>query len=830
MNHGGAEAGQAEIPSTWDGKNVIKVYVGVDNHGEPIWEAYDPDKALPAFNEEGNLYIAVDIRAEQDAVYEGPETFQLKATLAHQEFDEDANPTNIESTHPAHTVIATARILDNGGGVIFTGAIGNDGPVGSSDELDDDRTIDADAPTIPADQSFGYAENQQADAVVAGVAATDNEGVTEFRFSANGGATSADGCFSIDNEGRIRITAAGVAAGVAQNDYETGANSFIYGVQARDAAGNWSTSVDITLNVLNLNDNAPVLPNYTVTIDENSPTGTLVQTVAGSDADGDMLTYGIIAGNESGAFAIDPSSGAIRVADSSRLDYETTPQFVLSIQTGDGVHSASGTVTIHLRDTTPPSIPIIAHADDDAAPILGNVPNGGTTNDRTPTLGGTAEPHSTVSIYRGTTLLGTTVTNAEGRWVFTTSPLAEGHHSFTVTATDAAGNVSASSASYTLTVDTSAPLGPVTVNHLTTLDPLPTLTGTAVLSTGETLTVTINGATYAVAVESGGTWSLNLAAATPIAGVLAPLGIGPFEVVATITDAAGNSLGDASSNELTILSPPAPEPPTPTPEPPAPGPEPPAPAPEPPTPAPPPPPQAITAPVAPPSSMVPPPPPQPPVLSSAPAPSAPQSIAYEPQVFASRPAPVVLAEGNTGDNSLMLAMPPQDRYVPAGVNATFILPAGTFVHTDAEAGVSLEATLQDGSPLPGWLVFDPVSGTFTVKAPEKIGRILIRVIARDTKGAEAVASFVLTIGEELEPTADGETNPEEQPDPGTQDAPQTPQAEPRPAPPAGALIGKPSIAQQLASAAAGLRFGEAAQLLESLLELEQGAPLEETAG
>ncbi|MCR9140477.1 MAG: hypothetical protein NXI27_31295, partial [Alphaproteobacteria bacterium] len=45
------------------------------------------------------------------------------------------------------------------------------------------------------------------------------------------------------------ITAAGVAAGVAQNDFETGPNSFTYAIQAGDAAGNWSSAIDVTLNV-----------------------------------------------------------------------------------------------------------------------------------------------------------------------------------------------------------------------------------------------------------------------------------------------------------------------------------------------------------------------------------------------------------------------------------------------------------------------------------------------------------------------------------------------------------------------------------------------------
>ncbi|MCW2242495.1 VCBS domain-containing protein [Azospirillum canadense] len=109
-------------------------------------------------------------------------------------------------------------------------------------------------------------------------------------------------------------------------------------------------------------------------------------------------------------------------------------------------------------DTTAPGTPAITSATDDAAPVIGTVANGGVTNDTTPALTGTAEPNSTVSVYDGTTLLGTTTANGAGVWTYTPSALNQGTHSFTVTATDAAGNVSGASTAYALTID-AAPTG-----------------------------------------------------------------------------------------------------------------------------------------------------------------------------------------------------------------------------------------------------------------------------------------------------------------------------------------------------------------------------------
>ena len=155
--------------------------------------------------------------------------------------------------------------------------------------------LDDNAPVITASQSFNYSENQSADAVVATVLATDadtNSGATpsNFRFENSGGSpgsTSTDGYFSINSSGQISITSAGIAAGVDQNDFETGDNSFQYAIQATSDGSNWGNAVDITLNVTDLDDNAPVITaslesfNYS----ENQSADAVVATVLATDAD-----------------------------------------------------------------------------------------------------------------------------------------------------------------------------------------------------------------------------------------------------------------------------------------------------------------------------------------------------------------------------------------------------------------------------------------------------------------------------------------------------------------------------------------------------------------
>jgi len=110
-------------------------------------------------------------------------------------------------------------------------------------------------------------------------------------------------------------------------------------------------------------------------------------------------------------------------------------------------------------DTLAPAAPVISAVSDDVSPVTGAVAKGGSTNDTTLGLSGTAEANATVEIYDGTKLLGTAAANASGAWSFTTPALADGTSAnFKAVAIDAAGNASADSSSVAVKVDTSAPV------------------------------------------------------------------------------------------------------------------------------------------------------------------------------------------------------------------------------------------------------------------------------------------------------------------------------------------------------------------------------------
>ena len=191
--------------------------------------------------------------------------------------------------------------------------------------------------------------------------------------------------------------------------------------------------------------------------------------------------------------------------------------------TMSGVTSAASAVMSVTVDTVAPAAPTIASFSTDSGTVGDHI-----TNDTTPTLTGTAEANSTVKVYDGATLLGSTVTNSNGAWSYTTAALTNGAHSLTATASDVAANTSAASAALAVTIDTQAPSAPVIASDTIVNTDEVMLTGTA--ANGK-VTVFDGGALLGTATTDGsGAWTYTTG----------PLSAGPHAFTATATDAAGN--------------------------------------------------------------------------------------------------------------------------------------------------------------------------------------------------------------------------------------------------------------------------------------------------
>ncbi len=90
----------------------------------------------------------------------------------------------------------------------------------------------------------------------------------------------------------------------------------------------------VTVALLNVNE-PPTMPSRTATIAENSPIGSAVTIMAGTDPDMDKLSYSIVGGNAKNTFAINPNTGAVTVNDPKLLDYENASPFVLTVLATD---------------------------------------------------------------------------------------------------------------------------------------------------------------------------------------------------------------------------------------------------------------------------------------------------------------------------------------------------------------------------------------------------------------------------------------------------------------------------------------------------------------
>jgi large repetitive protein len=287
---------------------------------------------------------------------------------------------------------------------------------------------------------------------------------------------------------------------------------------ASDAAGNTgvaSSALSVTIDTM-----APIAPSIGSGVIVNSNQVALVGT---AEANSTVKIYegatllGNATANASGAWGF---TTAALVNGGHNLTATAT-----DAAGNTGLTSSALNVTI---DTTtiigPPPPPAITAFSTDSGAARDRL-----TNDNTPTLSGTAVANSTVNVYDGATLLGSTTANASGAWSFTTGALTDGNHNLSATDTDAFGNTSVASTALALTIDTKAPASPTAYTSLGT-GSFAYLSGTA--EAGSTVSVlsgvdgSLVGSAFAGAT---GTWTFMKFGPTPTTFKL------------TATDAAGNT-------------------------------------------------------------------------------------------------------------------------------------------------------------------------------------------------------------------------------------------------------------------------------------------------
>jgi PKD repeat protein len=104
--------------------------------------------------------------------------------------------------------------------------------------------------------------------------------------------------------------------------------------------------------------NPPNINNQAFSIEENTINGTQVGMIIATDPDqGQTLTYSILSGNTDNAFQVNSITGELTVNNSEALDYETNPEFNLTVQVQDngmGALTDQAIVTVNLLDLVEP--------------------------------------------------------------------------------------------------------------------------------------------------------------------------------------------------------------------------------------------------------------------------------------------------------------------------------------------------------------------------------------------------------------------------------------------------------------------------------------------
>ncbi|HAM6592375.1 TPA: Ig-like domain-containing protein [Escherichia coli] len=420
-----------------------------------------------------------------------------------------------------------------------------------------------------------------------------NYTVSASATSAAGNTASSQANLLVDS-GLPGVTINTVAGDDIINAAEAGADQTISGVVTRAAAGDtvtvtlggntytaqvqpdlsWSVTVpaddlqalgngDLTINasVTNANGNTGS-GSRDITIDANLP-GLRVDTVAGDDIV-NSIEHGqalVITGGSSGL-----NAGAVLTVTINSVAYSTTVQADGSWSVGIPAANVSawpaGPLTVEVTGQSSAGNPVsVSHpftVDLTAVAIsINTVASDDVIN--------AAEKGTGLTLSGSTSGIesGQTVTVTFGGKTYTASVAANGSWSVNVPAADlatlpdGAANVQASvssasgnsaSATHAYSVDASAPT--LTINTIASDDilnateagsPL-TISGTSTAETGQTVTVTLNGATYTGNVQADGSWSVSVP--TSALGVLSASN---YTVSATVNDKAGNP-GSASHN------------------------------------------------------------------------------------------------------------------------------------------------------------------------------------------------------------------------------------------------------------------------------------------
>lgn len=186
-------------------------------------------------------------------------------------------------------------------------------------------------------------ENSAVDYVIGTLSSNDADGIQSFAIVAGNDAN----VVALDaSTGALTVNDA------AFFNYET-VQAFDLTIRLTDnGLGNLQNTEVVSVSLNDVNEFSPVVSSSVNALNENATTGTVATVSATDDDIFQTLSYSIISGNTDNAFAID-NSGVVTISNTTALDFETNPSFMLIVEVSDSgapANASQESLTVNLTD------------------------------------------------------------------------------------------------------------------------------------------------------------------------------------------------------------------------------------------------------------------------------------------------------------------------------------------------------------------------------------------------------------------------------------------------------------------------------------------------
>ncbi|MDN5000401.1 cadherin domain-containing protein [Bradyrhizobium sp. GCM10027634] len=213
------------------------------------------------------------------------------------------------------------------------------------------------APSVPIDN------DATANSVAEGAAAGSTVGITVASSDVNGsGVTGLAYSLTSDTSGGgftiNGVTGVITVADPTKIDFESSGAGHSYTVTAQASDGTLTSSQTFTINVSDVPPTTPVDADAaTNTIAEGAANGSTVGvTASATDVNGPAVTYSLTGDTSGGGFTINATTGVVTVADSTKIDFETSGaghSYTVTATASDGTDISSQSFTIAVTDVAP---------------------------------------------------------------------------------------------------------------------------------------------------------------------------------------------------------------------------------------------------------------------------------------------------------------------------------------------------------------------------------------------------------------------------------------------------------------------------------------------